>query len=350
MRLITLLVVGALWAQSSILLDRLYPAQLVLDTATLRSLYERTSEAEVLTHVRFLASDAVQGREAGTPFEKVAATYLIVQHQRLGNAPFLPGGYVQAFPLLRLRKDPQPPLDHRPRKRKADPSSSPSSYDTVQAWNVLSIRRGAVHPTQYVILSAHYDHLGTSEKGQVYNGADDNGSGTAVLLEAARLLSLLPPPRRSIVFFHTAAEEKGLLGAFRFVRDSLVPLDSIAAVINTDMLGRRDKEHENEPLHLYAIGSDRATPRLRQLHEAVNVLCCGWKFDYRYDDPNDPQKLFTRSDHYAFARQGVPAVFYFGGLHDDYHRPSDDVEKLEPDRLRRSAALMAALAWTLANL
>ncbi|GIV25557.1 MAG: peptidase M28 [Bacteroidia bacterium] len=343
-------VAGLLWAQSSTLLDRLYPVSLALDTARLRSLYDQASESEALAHLGFLASDAMQGRDAGTPFEKVAATYLIVQHQRWGNAPLLPNGYVHAFPLLSPKKDPPPTSKPQSRKRKAAPSTPPPSYDTLQAWNVLAIRRGTVHPTQYVILSAHYDHLGTSEKGQVYNGADDNGSGTAVLLEAARLLSQLPPPRRSIVFFHTAAEEKGLLGAFRFVRDSLLPIDSVLAVINTDMLGRRDKEHQDEPLHLYAIGSDRATPRLRQLHEAVNALCCGWKFDYRYDDPNDPQKLFTRSDHYAFARKGVPAVFYFGGLHDDYHRPSDDVDKIEPDRLRRSAALMAALAWTLANL
>ncbi len=342
------LVAGLLWAQHATLLDRLYPASLALDTATLRTLYDQASEAEALAHLRFLASDAVQGREAGTAFEKVAATYLIVQHQRLGNAPFLPSGYVHAFPLLRQKKTPQPPPEPKPRKRK--PSLAPSLYDTTEAWNVLAVRRGTVYPSQYVILSAHYDHLGTDDKGRVYNGADDNGSGTAVLLEAARLLSQLPPPRRSIVFFHTAAEEKGLLGAFRFVRDSLVPLDSIVAVINTDMLGRRDKEHQNEPLHLYAIGADRATPHLRQLHEAVNALCCKWKFDYRYDDPNDPERLFTRSDHYAFARKGVPAVFYFGGLHDDYHRPTDDVEKIEPDRLRRSAALMAALAWTLANL
>lgn len=352
-RLIGALIAGGLLAQNGkgLLLDRVFPSILTIDTATIQRLAQEVSAAEIMAHVGFLASDPMQGREAGTSHEKIAATYLIMQHKRFGHGAFLPQGYVHAFPLRRERSGP-PPAPQKPsgRKKTATPAPPTSLFDTVPAWNVLACRRGTAFPSQYVVLSAHYDHIGTTSRGEVFNGADDNGSGTAVLLEAARLLSLLPPPKRTIVFFHTAAEEKGLLGAFRFVRDSLVPLDSIVAVLNSDMLGRTDTLHTKGDPYLYAIGSARATPRLREVQERINTLCCGWQWDYRYDDPKDPLKLFYRSDHYAFAKHGVPAVFYFGGLHEDYHGVGDDVEKLEPERMRKAALLLAAMAWTLANL
>jgi hypothetical protein len=333
-----------------LLLDQVAEGGYIPDTATIRRIAELVSERELMSHLSFLASDAVQGREAGTPFEKVAATYLIAHHQRWGNPPFLKNSYVHAFPLRRIRPTTENPDNPKNSSKKKPVQTSKSLYDTLIAWNVLAYRPGTVQPGQYVILSAHYDHLGVNSRGEVYNGADDNGSGTAVLLEAARLLSLLPPPKRSIIFFHTGAEEKGLVGAFRFVRDSLIPLDSIVAVLNVDMLGRADTLHQPGENYLYAIGPAYTTPRLREIHEAVNAACCGWQFDYRYDDKSHPERLFYRSDHYAFAQKGVPAVFYFGGLHEDYHQTTDDIEKIEPARLRRSAVLLVALAWTLANM
>ena len=343
----------ALWAQNGVkvlLLDQIAENGFSLDTGIFRRIEELVSERELMGHLTFLASDALQGREAGSPYEKVAATYLIAHHQRWGNAPFLPSGYVHAFPLRRIRPTSEAPESPKKASRKKPALPPQAMYDTVLAWNVLAYRPGREYPTQYVILSAHYDHLGVNSRGEVYNGADDNGSGTAVLLEAARILSLLPPPKRSVIFFHTGAEEKGLIGAFRFVRDSLVPLDSIVAVLNVDMVGRTDTAHKPGENYLYAIGPAYTTPRLREIHEAVNALCCGWQFDYRYDDKNHPERLFYRSDHYAFAQKGVPAVFYFGGLHGDYHQPTDDIEKIEPPRLRRAAMLLAALAWTMANM
>jgi len=333
-----------------LLLDQVAEGGYILDTATIRRIAELVSERELMSHLSFLASDAVQGREAGTPFEKVAATYLIAHHQRWGNPPFLKNSYIHTFPLRRIRSTTENPDNPKNSSKKKPVQTSKSLYDTLIAWNVLAYRPGTVQPGQYVILSAHYDHLGVNSRGEVYNGADDNGSGTAVLLEVARLLSLLPPPKRSIIFFHTGAEEKGLVGAFRFVRDSLIPLDSIVAVLNVDMLGRADTLHQPGENYLYAIGPAYTTPRLKEIHEAVNAACCGWQFDYRYDDKSHPERLFYRSDHYAFAQKGVPAVFYFGGLHGDYHQTTDDIEKIEPARLRRSAVLLAALAWTLANM
>ncbi len=347
-----LVVLHAQKQSKTLLLDQVAENGFFLDTATFQRIIEAVSERELMSHLSFLASDAVQGREAGSPYEKVAATYLIAHHQRCGNPPLLKSGYVHAFPLRRVKPAPQSSenLKKNPKKKEKNSESAWVVYDTLMAWNVLAYRPGAVYPGQYVILSAHYDHLGVNSRGEVYNGADDNGSGTAVLLEAARILSLLPPPRRTIVFFHTGAEEKGLIGAFRFVRDSLLPVDSVLAVLNVDMLGRTDTAHKPGENYLYAIGPAYTTPRLREIHEAVNALCCGWQFDYRYDDKNHPDRLFYRSDHYAFAQKGVPAVFYFGGLHPDYHQPTDDIEKIEPARLRRAAILLAALAWTLANM
>ncbi|MCX8113105.1 MAG: M28 family peptidase [Bacteroidia bacterium] len=336
MRLLFLI---ALLPAQKLLLDRLPVG--AIDTLYLARIRSAVSEAELRAHVEFLASDALRGREAGTPDEKVAAAYLIAQHRRFGSEPLLSHGYIHSFPLAPKRKEP---------KVKQGKKALVSIVDTPYAWNVLACRRGVSAPGEYVILSAHYDHIGTTSTGAVYNGADDNGSGTAVLLEAARLLHYLPPPKRTIVFFHTAAEEKGLLGAMRFVRDSLVKLDSIVAVINADMLGRTDTLHAKDDLYLYAIGSERASPRLRALQDSVNLFCCGWRFDYRYDDPKDPLRLFYRSDHYAFAKHGVPVVFYFGGLHEDYHGTGDDAEKIDFNRLRRAAVLIASLAWTLASL
>ncbi len=337
-------------ANRTLLLELITAQGYTLDTLTIQRMMGLVSERELMSHLSFLASDALQGREAGTPHEKIAATYLMAHHQRWGHTPLLPAGYFHPFPLRRVRPNSSIQYPKPPKKKGTTITPTQSHFDTVIAWNVLALRRGTETPSQYVILSAHYDHLGTNEKGQVYNGADDNGSGTAVLLEAARLLSLLPSPRRSIIFFHTGAEEKGLVGAFRFVRDSLVPIDSIIAVLNVDMLGRTDTAHQPGETYLYAIGPNYTTPRLRELHEAINNLCCQWQFDYRYDDKSHPERLFYRSDHYAFAQKGVPALFYFGGLHEDYHRTSDDIEKIEPERLRRAAALLAALAWTMANL
>lgn len=351
MRKSLLSLLGSFLVAQPLLLDRLASDSLVLDTALIKRLSALASEAELMAHLSFLASDAVQGREAGTPFEKVVATYLLSHHLRWGNPPFREGSYIHPFPLRRLRPDPPTTSQTRSKKaKKLGSTGSTPQFDTLEAWNVLAVRRGAVYPNQYVVLSAHYDHLGTNARGEVYNGADDNGSGTAVLLEAARLLSLLPPPRRSILFFHTTAEEKGLLGAFRFVRDSLIPIDSIVAVLNTDMLGRTDTLHKPGSNYLYVIGPAYTTPRLRAIQDAVNALCCGWEFDYRYDDRKHPERLYYRSDHYAFAQKGVPALFYFGGLHPDYHGTGDDVEKIEPARLRKAAILLAAFAWTLANL
>lgn len=334
----SLLLFALLYGQS-LLLDRI--EKIVIDTNAIFFFQGHASIPELRSHVEFLAHDVLRGREAGTPFEKVAAAYLIAQHKRFGHEPLLEQGYVHAFPITSRV---QAPKENKKR------SKEPPKVDTLYAWNILAAYWGTELPGEYVFLTAHYDHIGVSSTGEVYNGADDNASGTAVLLEAARLISLLPPPKRTVVFFHTSAEEKGLVGAFRFVEAGFIPTDSILAVINLDMLGRVDTLHKpSEGRYMYVIGSSRATPRLKSIQETVNAFCCEWGLDYRYDDPQDPLRLFYRSDHYAFAQKGVPAVFYFGGLHDDYHGTGDDAYKIDYGRLQLAAIFIASLAWTLAN-
>ncbi|MCS7162310.1 MAG: M28 family peptidase [Bacteroidia bacterium] len=332
----SLLYLGSLWLQSltggSTLLDRLFLRQAGLDTNVLRKIQEAVQVRELLAHVYFLASDELGGREAGSPHEKIAARYLVAHHQRIGNVP-LATSYILPFSLV------PPPRDLRVEVKKAP-----------EGWNVLALRLGKESPSQVVLLTAHYDHLGLSKQGEPYNGADDNGSGTAVLLEVARVLSYLPAPRRTIAFLHTSGEEKGLLGALWFVAQRVIPPESLVAVLNVDMVGRTDTLHKPGEIYLYSIGAQRTSPLLRGIQEAINALCCQWTLDYRYEDPSDRLRLFYRSDHYAFAKVGVPVSFFFGGLHADYHTPADDVEKLEPERLRRVAVLLAALSWTLANL
>ncbi|MEN2993429.1 MAG: M28 family peptidase [Bacteroidia bacterium] len=332
----SLLCLGSLWLQSlggaSTLLDRLFLQQVGLDTAVLRTIQEAVQVRELLAHLHFLVSDELGGREAGSPQEKIAARYLIAHHQRIGNVP-LAGSYILPFPLV------PPPSGAKAEVKKA-----------AESWNVLALRLGKESPSQVVLLTAHYDHLGVSRQGEPYNGADDNGSGTAVLLEVARVLSYLPPPRRTIAFLHTSGEEKGLLGALWFVAQRIIPPESLVAVLNVDMVGRTDTLHKPGDPYLYSIGAQRTSPLLRGIQEAVNAFCCQWTLDYRYDEPNDRLRLFYRSDHYAFAKVGVPVSFFFGGFHADYHMPTDDVERLEPERLQRVAVFLAALSWTLANL
>jgi Zn-dependent M28 family amino/carboxypeptidase len=144
-------------------------------------------------------------------------------------------------------------------------------------------------------------------------GRMTTGLGRRFYWRPLGILSLLPPPKRSVIFFHTGAEEKGLIGAFRFVRDSLVPLDSIVAVLNVDMLGRTDTAHKPGENYLYAIGPAYTTPRLREIHEAVNALCCGWQFDYRYDDKNHPERLFIGVIIMLLRRRGCRRCFTLGG-------------------------------------
>ncbi len=197
------------------------------------------------------------------------------------------------------------------------------------------------------------DHIGISPDGQINNGADDDGSGTVSLLELAQAFSQAKAdgngPRRSILFLNVTGEEKGLFGSEFYSENPLLPLENTVANLNIDMIGRVDKAHEADPKYVYLIGSDKLSSELHVISEAANEAHVGYQLDYTFNDPKDPNRFYYRSDHYNFAKKGIPVIFYFTGVHGDYHRPGDDVEKIMFDKQAPIVKLVFYTAWELAN-
>lgn len=223
----------------------------------------------------------------------------------------------------------------------------------VKTENVYGVIRGGKYPKQYVFLTAHYDHLGT-KNGVIYNGADDDGSGTATVLELARVFKMAKNEdnglKRTLVFMLTTGEEKGLLGSGYYAKNPIYPMDSTVADLNIDMIGRTDTDHLEETVeYIYPIGSKMLSADLNAILERSNEVYTDLKLDYRYDDPNDPDRLYYRSDHYNFARHGIPVIFFFRGLHADYHKPTDTMEKIEYDTILKVSKLIFATTWKVAE-
>lgn len=218
--------------------------------------------------------------------------------------------------------------------------------------NVLGILKGSDKKDEYVFITAHYDHLGKYE-GDIYPGADDDGSGTVSLLELAEAFSKAKKankgPRRSIVFLAFTGEEKGLLGSKYYVEHPVVPLRQTVVDLNIDMIGRTDERHKDSTNYIYLIGSDKLSSQLHTTSEEANATHTRLTLDYTYNNENDPEQFYYRSDHYNFVKNGIPVIFYFSGVHKDYHKPSDTVDKIMFDLLRRRALLVFHTAWMLAN-
>ena len=198
------------------------------------------------------------------------------------------------------------------------------------------------------------DHVG-SHDGEVYNGADDDGSGTVAILEIAEAFKLAKDqgygPKRSVIFFHLTAEEKGLLGSEYYTDyDPIVPLKQTVANLNIDMIGRTDpKRRKQNRNYLYLIGSDKLSTELHELSENVNKTYSNIDIDYKFNDENDPNRFYYRSDHYNFAKNNIPVIFYFNGTHEDYHKATDTPDKIQYDLLENRTRLIFHTAWELAN-
>ena len=223
----------------------------------------------------------------------------------------------------------------------------------VASENVIAFIEGSEKPNEYIIISAHLDHEGMAD-GKVYNGADDDGSGTVAILEIAEAFQTAVEngytPKRSVVFLHVTAEEKGLLGSKHYTdNDPIFPLENTVANLNIDMIGRVDKLHTKDRNYVYSIGSDRLSSELKEVSEAMNNKYTNINLDYRYDTETDLNRYYERSDHYNFAKHQVPVIFYFNGGHDDYHKPTDTPDKIEYDLLETRARLVFYTAWELAN-
>ena len=222
--------------------------------------------------------------------------------------------------------------------------------------NVAALIKGSEHPDEVIVISAHLDHEGIKD-GEIYNGADDDGSGTVAILEIAEAFQEAVQkgngPKRSILFLHVTGEERGLLGSRYYTDfDPIIKLDNTVANLNIDMIGRIDPKHEDNPTqnYLYLIGSDKLSTELHNLSEEVNKECCNIEFDYKYNDDNDPNRFYYRSDHYNFAKNNIPVIFYFNGTHADYHKPSDTPDKINYEFLQDRTRLIFQTAWKIANL
>ena len=229
-----------------------------------------------------------------------------------------------------------------------------NNEEQISANNVLAHVRGSEFPDEYIVISAHLDHVGTNAAGEIYNGADDDGSGTVAILEIAEAFQQAAEeghrPKRSILFLHVTGEEKGLLGSRYYTDfDPIIPLENTVSNLNIDMIGRTDPKREGSREYIYLIGSDKLSTELHQLSEQVNAEHTQLALDYTYNAEDDPNRFYYRSDHYNFAKNNIPVIFYFNGTHDDYHQPSDTVDKIEFDLLAERTRLIFYTAWELAN-
>ena len=223
----------------------------------------------------------------------------------------------------------------------------------VDTYNVVGFLEGTDKKEEILVLTAHYDHIGVSADGQINNGANDDGSGTVTVMELAEAFGKAAAegkrPRRSILFMTVTGEEKGLLGSEWYANHPLFPLKNTVVNLNTDMTGRYDDEHKGKPDYIYEIGSDKLSSQLREVLIEQNKKHVGLELDFRFNDPNDPNRFYYRSDHYNFAKFGIPVAFFFNGVHDDYHMPGDEVDKIEFDQIQKVGRLVFYMAWEIAN-
>jgi hypothetical protein len=293
---------------------------------------ETITPGDFRARIGFLASDALRGRDTPSPGLEVAAAYIASEFMRIGLEPAGDSGsYIQRYPYTPRRRGQDAPVD------------STVHYPP----NVAAVLRGsdpALRDT-YIVLSAHMDHVGVGRPDatgdSIYNGADDDASGTSAVLEVAEAFAALSPrPARSIVFLTVSGEEKGLLGSRYYADNPTVPAEGIVANINIDMIGR------NSPDTVVAIGQEFSslgplTVDLLQRHPELRLIPTA--------DPWPEERFFFRSDHFNFARREIPSIFFFSGTHEDYHRPSDHVDRIDTDKAARIGRLVFWLTHAIAT-
>ncbi len=228
------------------------------------------------------------------------------------------------------------------------------SQDNKEVWteNILGYLEGSDKKDELVIITSHYDHIGKNGE-EINNGADDDGSGTTSVIEIAEAFVEAKKaghgPRRSMLFMTVTGEEKGLLGSRYYVENPVFPLENTVVDLNIDMIGRHDDAHEDNLDFVYLVGSDKLSSELHELSEMTNKTFTGMSLDYTYNDEDHPDRIYYRSDHWNFAKNNIPIIFYFTGIHADYHKPTDTIDKIEFDMLQKRAKLVYYTAWMIAN-
>lgn len=283
-------------------------------------------------HLYIYASDEMEGRMTGTKGQKKAAEYIRDFYKKEGIAA-APGttDYFQEVPESYFAG-------------KREPRSSE---------NVVAFIKGSEKPEEVIVISAHLDHVGMDNEGNVFNGADDDGSGTVAIMEIAQAFQKAVKdgkgPKRSILFLHVTGEEIGLYGSRYYTENPLFPLENTVCNLNIDMIGRIDPDKKENPNYIYLIGSNKISQELQDISAEVNEKYTQLELDYKYDDPDDPNRFYYRSDHYNFAKNNVPIIFYFNGVHEDYHKITDTPDKIEYDLMAERAKLIFLTAWEVAN-
>ncbi|NJX16282.1 M28 family metallopeptidase [Tamlana crocina] len=303
---------------------------ILTDSALVMKYANTITSKELKTNLYQFCSNEFEGRKVGEAGQKKAAQYLKLYYQSQNIAS--PLGAKQYFQTVSSNF-----MDHK--------------YESSE--NVLAFIEGSDQPDEVVIISAHLDHLGVSENGTIYPGADDDASGNVALMEMAQAFKLAKiqghGPKRSLLFLHLTAEETGLMGSRYYVSHPVFPLSQTLANLNIDMIGRVDELQKHNENYIYLIGSDRLSKELHYLSEKVNSTYFNLNLDYRYNNENDPNKYYSRSDHYNFALKGIPVIFYFNGEHADYHKVTDTPDKINFPLLEKRTKFIFATAWQIAN-
>lgn len=296
------------------------------------------TEQELMELLYVYASDYFEGRRTGSKGQKIAVDFLRDHYMDLNiQAAEGTNNYFQEMTLKVNGK-------------------------MVSTENVAAIIKGSKFPNEYIVLTSHLDHIGI-ESGQINNGADDDGSGTVTMLEIAEAIQIALEngyrPKRSIVFLHVTGEEEGLLGSAYYTENPLYPLEQTIVNLNIDMIGRNDLLHNIGEEYLYLIGSDILSQDLHDISVSINNTYSNLDLDFRYNDPMlkvyergryYANRYYYRSDHYNFAKNDIPVIFYFSGTHEDYHLPTDTVDKINYPLLTKRARFIFHTLWELANM
>ena len=279
--------------------------------------------------VKALASKKFEGRESGKEGQQKAANFIRRFYKKNDVLPGNGDSYFQEFEV----------------KGDGELTGGMSS-------NVLGYIEGTDKQSEVLIISAHYDHLGKDGK-NIYYGADDDASGTAAIMLIAKAFAKASEdgyrPRRSILILNDSGEEKGLLGSEYYVKNPVYPLKNTVADLNVDMIGRIDDAHIGDTNYVYLIGSDKLSYDLHFISEKSNAMYTNINLDYTFNSDTDPNRFYYRSDHYNFAKNNIPVIFYFSGVHADYHQVTDTYDKILYDKAAKIAKLVFYTAWNIAN-
>ena len=287
------------------------------------------NENELKNLIYVYSSDFFKGRETGKLGQKRAVKFISEYYESLNIKEA--NGTKNYFQKMELK----------------------ISGNIVQTENVVAVIEGSEKPNEYIVISSHLDHEG-EKNGVIYNGADDNGSGTIGVLKIAEAFqnAVLSGyrPKRSIVFLHLTGEEKGLLGSKYYTDNPLYPLENTMVNLNIDMIGRIDPKHvNNEERYIYLIGTNLLSSELHEISESTNNNTTKLYLDYKYNNIDQSECIYYRSDHFHFVKNNIPAIFYFNGVHEDYHKPTDTADKIEYELLKDRIKLVFYTAWELAN-